>query len=82
MRDIIRFVQSARKQAGLEISDRILLHLSSDDELMRNAIEHFGSQIAEEVLAVKIVDSLESADFSTAQKIGGGEVSLQLQKHV
>ena len=36
-RDIVRAVQNARQHAGLEISDRILLTLDGDDELLAAA---------------------------------------------
>jgi isoleucyl-tRNA synthetase len=49
-REIVRAVQNARKEAGLEITDRIVLGLAGDAELVEVAGEH-ESYIAGETLA-------------------------------
>jgi len=51
-RDVVRLVQNARKDAGLDVSDRIELELFADGELLR-ALERHGDEVAEEVLAVR-----------------------------
>jgi isoleucyl-tRNA synthetase len=52
-REVVRAVQEARKQAGLEVSDRISLELSGDDELLEAAREH-EAYIAGETLATSV----------------------------
>jgi isoleucyl-tRNA synthetase len=52
-REVVRAVQEARKQAGLEVSDRISLALGGDDELLAAAREH-ESYIAGETLATSV----------------------------
>ena len=52
-REVVRAVQEARKQAGLEVSDRISLELGGDDELLAAAREH-ESYIAGETLATSV----------------------------
>jgi isoleucyl-tRNA synthetase len=52
-REVVRAVQEARKQAGLEVSDRISLELGGDDELIAAAREH-ESYIAGETLATSV----------------------------
>jgi len=52
-REIVHAVQIARKEAGLDISDRIELALGGDDELLAAAREH-ESYIAGEVLATAV----------------------------
>jgi isoleucyl-tRNA synthetase len=49
-RDIVRAVQSARQEAGLEVSDRILLTLDGDPALLGAAREH-ETYLAGETLA-------------------------------
>jgi isoleucyl-tRNA synthetase len=52
-RDMVRAIQNARVDAGLEISDRILLSLGGDEELVATAREH-EPYIAGETLAVEV----------------------------
>ena len=52
MREIVRHVQSVRKQAGLQIDDRIVLSISSDDSEISQAIDAFADVIKSETLAV------------------------------
>jgi isoleucyl-tRNA synthetase len=52
-REVVRAVQEARKQAGLEVSDRISLELGGDDELIAAAREH-ETYIAGETLATSV----------------------------
>lgn len=63
-RDIVRWVQNARKSAGFDVSDRIDVLWSSDDDEVRRAVEVHGSEIAEETLAITFVgtdDAREAA---------------------
>ena len=52
MREVIRHVQSARKKAGLQVDDRIMLQLTTNDEQLRQAIDEHAEVIATETLAV------------------------------
>ena len=79
MREIVRHVQSARKQAGLQIDDRIILNISSDDSEIYQAIDAFADVIKSETLAVELnsaVDESEKYDV----KIEGKLVEISLKK--
>ena len=53
-RELVRVVQDARKAAGLDVSDRIVLGLASEGEAFA-ALEAFRDWIAKETLAVELV---------------------------
>ena len=79
MREIVRHVQSARKQAGLQIDDRIILNISSDDSEIYQAIDAFADVIKSETLAVElnsVVNESEKYDV----KIEGKLVEISLKK--
>ncbi|MFM7213151.1 MAG: DUF5915 domain-containing protein, partial [Actinomycetota bacterium] len=55
-REAIRLIQEARKNAGLDISDRIDLTWSSTDDAVAQALRDHGDQIAGEVLAISFAE--------------------------
>ena len=55
MREVIRNIQSARKQAGLHVDDRIDLSLMTTDDNLRMAIEEHEGVITTETLVVSLV---------------------------
>ena len=79
MREIVRHVQSARKQAGLQIDDRIVLSISSDDSEISQAIGAFADVIKSETLAVEL-NSVVSESEKYDAKIEGKLVEISLKK--
>ena len=79
MREIIRHVQSARKQAGLQIDDRIVLSISSDDSEISQAVDAFADVIKAETLAVELNSVADESEKYDA-KIEGKLVEISLKK--
>jgi len=75
-RDLIRAVQAARKDAGLEVSDRINLAISGGDAA-RAAIAAHGDFIKSETLALSLT---EAADGGSSSEIGGDTVTISVKK--
>mgnify|MGYP000885316301 FL=1 len=79
MREIVRHVQSVRKQAGLQIDDRIILSISSDDSEISQAIDAFADIIKSETLAVELNSAVDESEKYDA-KIEGKLVEISLKK--
>ena len=79
MREIVRHVQSARKQAGLQIDDRIVLSISSDDSEISQAIDAFADVIKAETLAVELNSAADESEKYDV-KIEGKLVEISLKK--
>ena len=67
-REIVHAVQAARREAGLEITDRITLALAGDEPLVSAARAH-QDYIAGETLAVEV--SYEPLDGIPPVKVDG-----------
>jgi isoleucyl-tRNA synthetase len=80
MREVIRVVQNARKDAGLNVDDRILLALKTDDSELKRAIEEHKDMIAAETLALDVSLS-ESYTHASNHDIDGTMLLLSLRKH-
>ena len=79
MREIVRHVQSARKQAGLQIDDRIVLSISSDDSEISQAVDAFADVIKSETLAVELNSAADESEKYDV-KIEGKLVEISLKK--
>jgi isoleucyl-tRNA synthetase len=73
-REIVRAVQNARKEAGLEITDRISLALGGSEELVDAARAH-EQYVAAEVLATSV--SYDAEDGAMA-KIDGRDLRISI----
>ena len=75
-RDAVRHIQQARKDAGLDVSDRIKLILSADGSSVPALTKH-ESFIASETLAVEIKIEAGSGEFSVGDT---GMLGIQIEK--
>ncbi len=78
MREVIRFVQNARKDAGLNVDDRIYLSLTTNNLDLKKAIEEHMQTIANETLATKSGEATDA--YNVTVKVEGEELSISLKK--
>ena len=73
---MIRFVQSGRKKAGLNVDDRIKLSVSC------YVSEEYKKMIADEVLATEFSTdaSAENYEYDEIVKIDGDNITISLEK--
>ena len=80
-RDIVRNVQNLRKEAGLDIADRITLSLVTESEELREAIDQCRDYVAGETLAIDIAsNALDGESARSVVKIHGQPVTIALMK--
>jgi len=78
MREVVRYVQNARKKAGLNVDDRIVLCLVTDDDELQQAIDEHAETITAETLAVSLgpVD----ASYEVSEEVDGKSLVITLKK--
>ncbi len=79
IREVIRNVQNARKEAGLNVDDRIQLSLSSTSSELRKAIGEHHELVTTETLAKELVLDRTFA-FETSCAVDGLPLTVSLQK--
>ena len=77
MREVIRHVQSARKQVGLDVDDRIILSLETSDKDLHQAIKEHTVTIQQETLTEKMEEMTDNQQIVT---IEGKELIICLKK--
>lgn len=79
-RDVVRLVQNARKNAGLEVSDTIRLSLVAGDTLQAAIAAHTDT-IRREVLAVDLtLEKLAHSDYQESTDIDGEPLQIALTR--
>ena len=78
-REIVRQIQVARKEAGLNIEDRIVLHLSSNDEKISQVLDKYLAKIMEETLTVKF-EKMDDYALLLRISVDGKPVELRIKK--
>jgi isoleucyl-tRNA synthetase len=78
-REVIRHIQNARKNAGLNIEDRIELSLITGNDELKKAISSHNKIITDETLTTKFSDS-GTKNYSVDVKIDNAQLTISLQK--
>jgi len=85
-RELVRRIQQLRKDANLEISDRIVTYVL-DSDLVHEVLAHFGNYVREETLTVDLVqvhpdqgDAIPAHLPQASFELGGKEIVIAVSK--
>ena len=78
-RDLVRQIQQLRKDAGLEIQDRISVHVATDSSEVTTAITEWSDYIKNETLADAVQSTAASANDASVT-VGSKKVSVSIDK--
>jgi isoleucyl-tRNA synthetase len=79
-RELVRVVQDARKAAGLDVSDRIVLGIESDG-VVAEALREHRDHVAGETLASETLEgAVPDAIYAQQAEIDGSDVTVTLRK--
>lgn len=79
-RDLVRMIQQARKDAGLNVSDRISLHLDASDTIT-SAVESHKAYVMAQTLAIEVLDKKpKKQDFSAENTIDDQKIIISFSK--
>ena len=79
-RELVNRIQNLRKDKGLEVTDRIVLHLEKNDATDQS-FKNYKDYICSETLAqLKVEENLNNNDSETFELIDGITVKLALRK--
>ncbi|OGL25233.1 hypothetical protein A3A68_00710 [Candidatus Saccharibacteria bacterium RIFCSPLOWO2_01_FULL_48_13] len=79
-RDLVRSIQNARKNAGFNVQDRILLAVESKSTDITEAVSRFKEIIYDETLAVEELLSKDKPDHKEAVDIGTSTITISLKR--
>lgn len=78
-REFVNRIQNMRKDAGYEVTDRIVVGLQAADEVTK-AVNQFSQYISNETLANEITFVVSESGFSQNWEIGDQSVLIRIQK--
>ncbi|OGY31213.1 MAG: hypothetical protein A3C02_04835 [Candidatus Andersenbacteria bacterium RIFCSPHIGHO2_02_FULL_45_11] len=79
-RDIIRFGQVLRKEAGYALDDRITFGISTENTEIQKALNTHSALISEALQSDSLTDALDSPDASEEVKVDGEAVTIAVRK--
>jgi isoleucyl-tRNA synthetase len=81
-REVVRHVQNARKDAGLEMEDRIILYLAAEAAALRAAIDAHRGYITAETLTAQSATTPLTGDgvYRANVKVDGQPLRIELRK--
>jgi isoleucyl-tRNA synthetase len=80
-REMVHRVQNMRREAGLEINDRIMTHVMGADDRLRRALERHGDYFQQETLSRELVLNTPAVDaYSVEQVVEGVTITLSIKR--
>lgn len=79
-RDIIRFGQVLRRNAGYALDDRITVGIQTDSEVVTKAIDANRQMVCDALQADDLVERLETPDASEEVTVDGVSVAISVKK--
>jgi isoleucyl-tRNA synthetase len=79
-REVVRFVQAARKAANLNVDDRIELRLSTEASELEKAIAEHKDSIYQETLATGPLKGSTADAYTATVKVEGHELEISLER--
>ncbi|HTW96962.1 MAG TPA: DUF5915 domain-containing protein, partial [Candidatus Methylomirabilis sp.] len=77
-RELVRLINSERKNSDLTISDRIELEINTESEAVKNAVKTFASDLKKDVLAEEII--IGAAEGGKAVEANGEKLIIKINK--
>ncbi|MDO5557845.1 MAG: isoleucine--tRNA ligase [Clostridia bacterium] len=79
-RDLVRSLQVLRKEAGLNVEQRIILNINSNGEFMKKVLDKFLNKIIEETLTNEFrTEKIENPSIEKEIEINGEKVKVSLK---
>lgn len=79
-RDFVRLVQTARKEKGYHVSDRIQVTFTASTDLVKDALMAHENYVMEQVLAKFLMPSNVLEHVDVTDELGDGTIQIQLDK--
>ena len=78
-RELVSRIQTMRKEAGFEVTDRITVYYQAEGDCAE-VLNSFADQIAEDVLAEKVVNAVCEGGYTKQFDLNGEKVTLTVEK--
>ena len=79
-RDLVRFIQDARKDAGLDVADKIALFLGTESEVLKQAIEAHRATIIADAQVAEWLAAPPANGHNATVKVDGQSVTIGVRK--
>jgi isoleucyl-tRNA synthetase len=80
-RELVHRVQNLRKEAGLEIDDRIVVYVAGADERLRAVLERHGDYVRQETLSLELrFEPPATGAYSEEQVVEGVRLTLGVRR--